>query len=153
MITESTFIKSTIATAIISLAGTDALVKHLPMFTDAHELPIILWIIGGMLAIIGALMGSLVWFVRDIKISNREQHSSLFEGQTEIATDLARLRGEHDASSHAQGCALDAKRLQAALDKAASQAVALSVSAFAHKRHGDCPLHGESPDNNGVGGD
>ena len=147
MITEGTFIKLSGLLAGATLVGTDALVKHLPMFSGEHELNFVLYLIGGLLTLLAGMTAMILWFIRDLKLNNRNEHDKLFKGHVITATALSHLQGEHEASYRAKGCAYDSECIQKSMDKA----VGVAMKTHEHRRHDDCPLNGNGAANGSHG--
>jgi len=95
------------ASVVTAGIGTPAI-----LFNDANELSTVLWMIGVFLGVIVLLLGAVCWFVRDMRNSNKAQHTLLFSGHNELSASFSHLQGEHAAAFNAQGCAYDSERLQ-----------------------------------------
>lgn len=129
MITENAVVRTALGTAAGAAVVTEK-ISHFHMFEDANELKFVLWAVGGLLAIISILLGVIAYFIKDMRASNTRHHGILYakveKNEDDIDktnTKLAGLRGQHDASFNAQGCAWDATRLQDMIDRAVEKAL------------------------------
>ena len=62
--------------------------------------------------IIGLLLGTIAYFLKEMKNSNKQQHQILFENHKELNNRLSSLEGQHGASFAVRGCAYDSDLLQ-----------------------------------------
>ena len=113
MITENILAKVAQITAVGAVAGTAGLTQ-----STGIELSLVLWIVGGLLAVIATLLGAISYFIRDMRQINLRQHETLGTGQKNLSDRLSNLEGQHGAAFQARGCAYDPIRMQTAIDKA-----------------------------------
>ena len=113
MITENILAKVAQLTAVGTVAGTASLTQ-----STGIELSLVLWVVGGLLAVIATLLGAISYFIRDMRQLNARQHETLGTGQKSLSDRLSNLEGQHGAAFQARGCAYDPIRMQQAIDKA-----------------------------------
>ena len=106
MITENILSKISGATAVGAIAGTAELTQ-----TTGVELSIVLWVVGGLLAVIATLLAAISYFIRDMRNLNARQHEELQSNQHNLSERLSNLEGQHGAAVNARACAFDDERL------------------------------------------
>ena len=67
-----------LTTAGLSVGGTDALTKSMAMFQDSNELTFVMWVVGGLLALISLLLVVISYFIWSMRTDNREDHKELY---------------------------------------------------------------------------
>jgi hypothetical protein len=134
-------IKETTAAVIAASASATSavVVPTLGEMLNGNGLTFVLWVIGGLLSAIFALLCIMAWFFKKDKEGNQREHSTIFDvlenPEHGIVPAVAGLQAQHELAMDLKGCAYDPTRLKKVIREAVKNEL---DSRSHHCRSQDC---------------